>query len=137
MPAFTTEVSVRLHFHLHDTAVAPAELLARAIETAHARVLARLDPAVDAENPPLPVAVGETLLAGAQVLESLAHKSAQGQRIVVVGGQRVDPGQEFSALLAAADRAERHGWGALAPYLWPVAPDTPLLVTEGSPVLGG
>lgn len=136
MAGFTTAEAVRLRFHLHDTGLAPEALVAQAIDEAHARVLARIDPAVDTADPPAAVILGETLIAGGRVLESLAYKSANGQRVVLVGGQRVDPGQEFAALLAAADRAERHGWETLGPHLWPIAPGAPATATPTIPVLG-
>lgn len=136
MPPFTDEATVRLHFQLHDTTLAPNDLFTRAITLAHARLLQRLDPAVDTGSPPDDLLPAETLLAGARVLESLALRSATLQPVIVVGGQRLDRGQEFATLLAAADRAERHAWDIAAPYLKPEPSETLATITPTQEVLG-
>ena len=136
MTMFTTEAAVRLKFQINDTVWAPAALINDSIANAHAEILRRLDPATPVEPPPEALALGETWLAGAHLLRSLASKDAAQQKDVVVGGQRIETGQRFAALVALSERAEREAWAALETYLRPVPVEQVAAVTESIPVLG-
>lgn len=136
MATFTSEALVRKKMQLTDATLAPADLVAQSIDDAHATVLAELDPEVDVEDPEDGLVLGETLLAGAHVLRSLASKDAFEQRKVSVGGQRIEPGARYDALMDAAAGAEDQAWDALAPYLAPGTERAPADVTDSQPVLG-
>jgi hypothetical protein len=117
MAAFTTEARVRLVMQVGDTAVATTELVNRCIDDAHTLLLARLDPAVDDQNPDDALINGETQLAGAHLLRSLAGRAAAQGRKVRVGGQQLETGKQFGALMRIADDTETRAWAILAPYL--------------------
>ena len=80
--------------------------------------------------------MGETLLAGAHVLRSLASSDAAGQKHLVVGGQRIEEGTRFQSLRAMAEHAARRAWQVLEPYVlaWPAGCVAD--VTDTTPVLG-
>ena len=136
MTMFTTEAAVRLKFQVNDTAWAPAALVNDSIANAHAEILRRLDPATPVEPPAEALMLGETWLAGAHLLRSLASKDAVQQKDVVVGGQRIETGKRFAALIALSERAEREAWAALEPFLLAVPAERLAAVTESTPVLG-
>jgi hypothetical protein len=136
MAAFTTESAVRLKFQLNDTATAPAVMVNGSIDDAHVLVTRFLDPAVDTETPADGLVLGETLLAGAQVLRALASKDAAHHQTLRVGGQVVDSDGRFSSLLALSAQIEKDAWQTLAPYLAPLPYLPPLRVTDTVPVIG-
>jgi len=136
MPAFTTESLVRLKFQLTNTQDVPATLINDAIEEAHEPIAARLSPGVDGLTPPAALVIGETLLAGARTLRSLAAREAATQRNVVVGGQRVETSTRHAQLALCATLAEEQAWEMLAPFLAPPSNTTCIQATDTTPVLG-
>lgn len=136
MASFAVEAAVRRKFQLEDAAVVSAELVQASIDDAHLLLIARLDPEVDTVSPPDAVVLGETLLAGACLLASLASKDAAEQRELTIGGQRIGPGKRFASLMAMSSKAERRAWEALAPYLAAAPGETPARVTDSQAVLG-
>jgi hypothetical protein len=134
--AFTSETLVRERFQAHDTTAVPQSLVLAAIDDAHTELMRHLDPAHAAEPAPDALALGETLLAGAHLLHALASGDALAQRRVAIGGQRIEEGQRFAALMAAAARAERRAWEMLEPYVRAVPARRVLDATETIPVLG-
>ena len=119
MAAFTDEARVRLQFQLQDTVAVPDALITQTIADAHDAILARLRTEYTM-NPPESVVLGETLLAGSHALLMLASRDAFEQKQVTIGGQRIESGNRFDALLAMAERAEDRGWEVMAPYLVPI-----------------
>lgn len=132
---FTTESAVREKFQLNDTTAAPAALLSRSIDDAHTQILSALDPGTDTELPPAGLIQGETLLAGVLLLRSLASANAADHVVVTIGGQRVERGQRFAALIALSDQTEREAWALLSPYLLGARTEV-MLMSATSPVLG-
>ena len=119
MATFTDESTVRLRFQWADTVLVPGDLIGQTIADAHDAILTRLRPEFMA-NPPANVILGETLLAGAHVLLTLASRDAFEQKQVTIGGQHIEAGKRFDALMALADRAEQQGWDVMASYLMPI-----------------
>ena len=135
MATFTDEAAVRLRFQLTDTVLVPSDLIGQTVMDAHDAITARLRPEF-LTNPPAGVILGETLLAGAHVLLTLASRDAFEQKQMTIGGQRIEPGKRFDALLALAERAERQGWDVMASYLMPIPWGSVATVTDAMPVLG-
>ena len=136
MAGFTDEARVREKFQLTESNAATTSLIEASIDDAHAEVLRRLDPDFDVPTPEDGLVLGETLLAGAHVLRSLASGDAAGKRRAVVGGSRVEQGIRFGELVNAADAAESQAWEALAPYLLDVEAAEVLAATDSVPILG-
>lgn len=136
MAGFTTEEAVRRKFQIEDVSLASQALILGSIEDAHEEILRRLDPAADIETPDAGLILGETLLAGARLLGSLASRDAVLQRDITVGGQRIEAGKRFASLIALSEKAEEQAWETLEPYLSarPSAPSGG--VTDTVPVLG-
>ncbi len=136
MAGFTTEETVRRKFQIEDVTLASQALLLASIDDAHEEVLRRLDPAVDIETPEASLVLGETLLAGARLLGSLASKDAVLQKDITVGGQRIEAGKRFASLITLGEKAEEQAWEVLEPYL-SARSCAPLGgVTDTVPVLG-
>lgn len=136
MPNFADEAGVRAKFQLTDAqSVAPA-LVEQSIEDAHLELLRRLDPRHDTAPPATELVLGETLLAGAHLLRSLASKDAFDRKHVVIGGKRIEGGGRFDDVLVAAANAEDYAWDVLAPFLLPRAPVQVLAATDSAPVIG-
>ncbi|HNR29710.1 MAG TPA: hypothetical protein PKI11_02375 [Candidatus Hydrogenedentes bacterium] len=136
MTTFASESDVRGRLQAHDTESVPTGLVTTALEDAHDALLRRLDPQY-AEPPAAPgLVIGEALLAGAYLLRALASRDAIEQQRVTIGGQRIEAGDRFAALLAMADQSEKRAWRALEPFLLPMRPRVPLDVTASTPVLG-
>ena len=134
--AFTTENDVRTTFQLTSTTLVPSALIQARINDAHAEMMHYLDPAFVSGPAPRDLIEGETLLAGARVLESLAAKDAFDQRQVTVGGERIDAGERFASLRAIAIAAEKKAWTVLGPFVL-ACPVRPAACTTASvPVLG-
>jgi len=136
MANFTTESEVRMKFQLINTTQVPSDLVAAGIDDAHTELLRFLDPDVDTGSPEDALILGETLLAGAHVLRSLASSDAVQQKHLVVGGQRIEEGNRFQSLMAMAEQASRLAWEALEPYLLAGPPRYVGAVTDTTPVLG-
>lgn len=134
--AFTTEALVREKFQLADTTQVLPSLVNRNIDDAHLILLRFLDPVFDLPSPAAAVVLGETLLAGAYLLRSLASGAAFARRKVAVGGQRVEPSGKGEALLAQADAAEAEGWHTLEPYLVVIPSDKLAAATGSQPTFG-
>lgn len=117
MASFATEEDVRLRFQLNDETVAPPALIAACIASAHDEILPRLDPLFSVEPPQNALAVGETLLAGAHVFRALAGKDAADQRHLTIGGQRLEAGGRFDALMETAALTEKKAWYVLEPFM--------------------
>lgn len=137
MAGFTDEARVREKFQLTESNAVSTALVEASIDDAHAEVLRWLDPDFDVPTPEEGLVLGETLLAGAHVLRSLASGDAAGKRRAVVGGSRVERGIRFGELSKAADAAESQAWHALAPYLLDREGPEVLAATDTVPVLGG
>ncbi len=136
MAAFTTEDAVRLAFQVNDSGWTPTALVLSSIDEAHEAILRRLDPAADTQSPAAGLVRGETLLAGACLLRSLASKDAVLQKDIVIGGQRIETGQRFAALMALSAKVEEDAWQTLEPFLLGPAGRCPASVTGTVPVLG-
>lgn len=137
MPAFTSEALVRLRFHLHDTTLAPPTLVEASVNDAHTLLLRRLATDVNVVTPDADLVIGETLLAGAHLFRSLASNDAFLQKRVTIGGQRLEEGNRFYALLEMADIAERDAWFVLERFVSP-SPAKPLLgASDSTPIIGG
>ena len=117
MPSFATESDVRLRFQLNDAALVPADLIGASIDDAHGEIERFLDADVDVDPPEHGLVTGETLLAGAYLYRALAAKDAFQQRHVTIGGQRIEEGERFRALMAVAALTEKQAWFLLEPYL--------------------
>ena len=133
--AFATENDVRLKFQLTDTTAVSAELITEALGSAHERLLQRLMPGYAAAPPPT-VVEGESLLAGAEVMRSLAAKEAATQARVTVGGQQVNTTGRFSDLMTIAEAADDTAWHLLEAYLLPFNARAVLRPSATTPVLG-
>jgi len=137
MSFFTTEAAVRLKFQVSDASWASPTLVEESIAHAHMEILPALNVSTPLEPPPAEVALGETLLAGAHLLRSLASGEGSRQKEVVIGGQRIDMGKRFAALIALSERAEAEAWHALTPYLAAEPSQAMARATDSTPVLGG
>ncbi len=136
MAGFTTEALVREKFQLNDTTLVPVSLVNRNIDDAHLILLRFLDPIFDLPTPAAAVVLGETLLAGAYLMRSLAPGSAFARRKVTVGGQRVEPSGKAEAMHAEADVAEAEAWHVLEPYLRIIPTDKLATTTDSQSILG-
>lgn len=136
MAAFTNESLVREKFQLHDTALVSSALVATSIDDAHTELLRHLDPAFDTSPAEAALVAGETLLAGAHVYRSLAAKDAHDQKHVLIGGQRLEGGGRFAALIAVSQMVEKLAWYTLEPCLLELPARRLVEVTESRPVLG-
>lgn len=136
MNPFTNETRVRAKFQFHDVVTVSPSLVENAIHDTHTELLRYLDPDVDTDPLPDALVMGETLLAGAQVLRSLAYADAVSQRQLTIGANRIEAGDRFRALLAAASLAEKSGWYVLEPYLTAVPPRQVSAVTNSHDIWG-
>lgn len=136
MAVFSSEAAVREKFQVTDTGLVSSGLVVRSLSDAHEEILRWIDLGVNVQSPPAAVVLGETLLAGAHLLRSLASKSASGFREVRVGGNQVVTGGKAASLLTLSQEAEQAAWEALGPYLRPVSGVDVALATETRAVLG-
>lgn len=136
MAYFATEESVRNKFQLTDTTLVPSSIVVDSIDEAHAEVLRYLDPAFDVSPAAAGLALGETLLAGACLLRSIAAKEAFDQKQVRVGGQQIDEGNRFESLLALAALTEERAWRTLDPFLIGRPARIVASSADSTPVLG-
>ncbi len=128
MTPFTTETLVRVKFRFDDQTTVPQELVLAAMADAHNEIRRFWDGQMPAEPPPEAV-MGETLLSGANVLRSLAWGDAVNQRNVLIGGNRIEAGERFEALMTAARVAEDMAWFILEPFLKQIPPKQCCIVT--------
>ncbi|MFA6240988.1 MAG: hypothetical protein WC655_08670 [Candidatus Hydrogenedentales bacterium] len=136
MPAFTTESAVRLKFQISDSIIVSSDLVTASIDMAHEEILRVLAGDVDTQSPENALVIGETLLAGARLFESLASQDAYSQKRITLGANHIEDGDRFRALTAAAALAEKQAWYLLEPYLHRRPFRTPLETTVTIPVLG-
>ena len=136
MAKFATEEDVRQRFQLNDETQVPPALVEVCIAAAHDEILLRLDPLFSVEPPQSALAVGETLLAGAHVFRALAGKDAADQRQLTIGGQHLEAGRRFDALIETAALTEEKAWYVLEPFLKPRPAIAPADTTDTVPVLG-
>ncbi|MCC6144866.1 MAG: hypothetical protein IT368_13755 [Candidatus Hydrogenedentes bacterium] len=133
---FTDETTLRTRFQIPDESTASTALINASIEDAHTHLLRFLDPQYDLPEPDPQLVFGETLLAGAYVLRTLAAGDAAAQQDITIAGQRISPGNRFAALMTLAEKAEVNAWPILAPFLLP-KPGIPLaMTTDTIPILG-
>ena len=136
MAGFCTESDVRLRFQLNDTVLVTAELIDACIDDAHGEIERFLDETVDVDPPDAALVTGETLLAGAYLYRALAAKDAYQQKQVTIGGQRLEAGERFRALMAVAALTEKQAWFLLEPYLTAQPARLVIDSTDSMPVLG-
>jgi hypothetical protein len=136
MAKFATEEDVRLRFQLNDETLTPSALIEACITAAHEETLLRLDPLFSVEPPANALAVGEAMLSGAYMFRALAGKDAADQRQLTIGGQRLDAGSRFQALIDMAALTEERAWYVLEPFM--KRRDAAVLAgtTDTVPVLG-
>lgn len=135
MAAFITENDVREKFQLTDTTLIVSSLVARNINDAHLVVLRFLDPQFDTPTPDAALVLGETLLAGAYLLRSLASSQAFQRKKLTVGGQQLDVARRYEAMVEHADAAETQAWHVLEPFLQAKPADRVAGVTDSQPVI--
>jgi len=116
MATFATESDVRRKFQLEDTVLTPPALVEGSLNDAHTELLRYLAPEYLAGGD-AGLVLGETLLAGAHLYRSLAARDAFEQRAVTLGGQRLESGARYDALLGVAVLTEASAWRILEPYL--------------------
>lgn len=136
MAGFCSENDVRLRFQLSDAVLVTAELIETCIDDAHAEIERFLDETVDVDPPDAALVTGETLLAGAYLYRALAAKDAFQQKQVTIGGQRIEAGERFRALMAVAALTEKQAWFVLEPYLTAQPARLVIDTTDSIPVLG-
>jgi len=119
MANFTDETRVRLKTQLTDTAKVSQELVNRSIDDAHAEILNRLDPAYDVTPPDENLVRGETLLAGAYLLRSLASGAAFDIKGLRILDETLTETGKHKALIALGDRFEKEAWQILGDFLLP------------------
>jgi len=136
MANFTTEETVRNKFQLTDTTLVPASIVIDSIDEAHAEILRHLDPAFDVSPAAIGLTLGETLLAGACLLRSIAAKDAFEQKEVSIGGQQIAEGSRFESLLALATLTEERAWRTLEPFLIERPARVVASSVDSTPILG-
>lgn len=136
MASFATEADVRLKFQLDDATLVPSTLVVGSIDDAHEELLRFLDPQFDTTPAEEAVVMGETLLAGAHLFRTLAAKDAFDQKQATIGGQRLEAGKRFTALMAVAALTEDQAWYVLEPYIEARPSRVLAAVTDTVPVLG-
>jgi len=117
MAEFTNETSVRLKTQLTDTDRVPTALVESSIDEAHNAVMRRLDPQYDVEPPDVDLVRGETMLAGAYLLRSVASGASFSARDLRLGDRYLEEGGRHAAMLRMADTFEREAWDVLSPFL--------------------
>lgn len=136
MANFTNEARVRERFQLTDTTLASTDLVTGSIDDAHTELLRYLEPVFATETPEEALVMGETLLAGAHVHQSLASKAAAELKTVSIAGQRLEATGRVEALLGIARSAEEQAWCLFEPYLAARTGQAACMVTDSAPVLG-
>ncbi len=137
MATFAVEADVRLRAQLNDTTLVPSNLIELCLTDAHIMLALCVDPVYFNATPPAEGLVrGEALLAAGGVFRSLASKEAFDQKALVIGGQRIEPGQRFGALMSMADALQTEAWSVLEPYVTVRCARTPAAATDTVPILG-
>lgn len=137
MANFATETDVREKLQLDDPVQVPSLLITRSIDDAHVLIVRRLDSTKVGSPPDPELVLGETLLAGAHAMRSLAVRAARRRKQVTIGGSRVEPSERDTRLLALADAIESQAWDVLEPFLRWRSRRTLLRLSDSQPVLGG
>lgn len=135
MANFTTEAKVREKFQLNDTTLVPTALVDASIADAHAEILRFLDPVFDTGSPDVGLVLGETLMAGAHLLRSIAANAAFEQKALTIGGNRVGLSKRFEALSELATETETRGWAQLEPFLMDIVANDVADVTDTAPII--
>jgi len=117
MANFTDETRVRLKTQLMDTAKVSQELVIRNIDDAHAAIVTRLDPAYDVTPPDDNLVRGETLLAGAYLLRSVASGAAFDIKGLRILDKTVSETDKYKALMTLAETFENQAWEVLSDFL--------------------
>ena len=138
MANFTDETRVRLKTQLMDTAKVSQELVIRNIDDAHAAIVTRLDPAYDVTPPDDNLVRGETLLAGAYLLRSVASGAAFDIKGLRILDKTVSETDKYKALMTLAETFENQAWEVLSDFLLPQqgGADFQSDVTESGEILG-
>jgi hypothetical protein len=119
MANFTDEAKVRLKTQLTDANKVSQELVNQSIDDAHAELLTRLDPVYDVTPADDNLVRGETLLAGAHLLQSLASGQAFDIKGLRIHDVTVNETNKHAALMAISGGFEDEAWDVLAPFLLP------------------
>ena len=138
MANFTDETRVRLKTQLMDTAKVSQELVIRNIDDAHAAIVTRLDPAYDVTPPDDNLVRGETLLAGAYLLRSVASGAAFDIKGLRILDKTVSETDKYKALMTLAETFENQAWEVLSDFLLPQqgGADFQSDVTQSGEILG-
>jgi len=119
MANFTDETRVRVTTQLTDTAKVSSELVTRSIDDAHSEILKGLDPVYDVTPLDENLVRGETLLAGAYLLRSLASGAAFDIRGLRILDETVSETGKHKALMTLGERFEKEAWEVLGEFLVP------------------
>jgi len=136
MANFTNETNVRLKTQLTDTARVPTTLVESSIDDAHEAILRRLDPQYDVDPPDAGLVRGETMLAGAYLLRSVASGASFSARDLRLGDRYLEEGGRPAAMARMADTFEEEAWEALAPFLVESSDGFQAGATDSQDVLG-
>ncbi|MCD6287849.1 MAG: hypothetical protein J7M12_01915 [Candidatus Hydrogenedentes bacterium] len=137
MAEFTDESAVRVKTQLTDTVHAPTELIETSITDAHNALLERLDPRyADAVPVEAELIRGETLLAGAYLLRSVAAGASVRARDLRLGDRYIEEGNRYAAMSRMADRFEKEAWETVSRFLVPLAGGFGAAATRTEPILG-
>lgn len=129
--AFTDEARVREHTGLQNTTRVPAALVQQRIDDAHETLLKDLDAAyLNSTDPAL--ILGETELASANLLRSLAARISVNENHVSTAGLSQGTSQRTENLRALADEEEDRAWQRLRPFLQPRSGNGFALAEPGS-----
>lgn len=113
---FTDETTLREHTGLKNTTRIPSSLIVQRIADAHETLVADLDPA-HAVSTDLMLRLGETELAAAYLLRSLATQVAFEETNLATAGLANRESKKSERLRALADEQEASAWARLKPYL--------------------
>ena len=136
MANFTNETNVRLKTQLTDTGRVPTTLVESNIDDAHNAILRRLDAQYDVEPPDTGLVRGETLLAGAYLLRSVASGASFSARDLRLGDRYIEESSRHTAMLRMADAVEKEAWEVLAPFLVEIPGGFQADVTPSKDILG-
>lgn len=136
MSEFTNETNVRIKTQLEDTTRVPATLVEASVTDAHNAILRKLDPVYDTEPAADDIVRGETLLAGAYLLKSVASGAAFSARDLRLGDRYIEEGERHDAMLKMADRFEEEAWNVLEPFTVPATDGFHADATSTAEILG-
>ncbi len=136
MANFTNETNVRTKTQLTDTTRVPSSLVESSIDDAHETILRRLDPVYDVQPPDDGLVRGETLLAGAYLLRSVASGASFSARDLRLGDRYLEEGGRYKAMARMADTYEEEAWEVLAPFLAEISGGFHANATDSEEILG-